>query len=76
MQERIMYDDLPKSFQDAVTIVQGLGVRYLWINWICIIQDVQKDWRAESSKMAAVYSNSYCAIAATAAKSDDEALFL
>ncbi|KAF1985363.1 HET-domain-containing protein [Aulographum hederae CBS 113979] len=59
--------DLPKTFQDAILIVSGLGVRYLWIDCLCICQDDVKDWERESSKMASIYSNSYIAIAAAAA---------
>jgi len=31
--------DLPKTFRDAVAITRALGVRYLWIDSLCIIQD-------------------------------------
>lgn len=33
------WEKLPKTFQDAVTVTRMLGVRYLWIDSICIIQD-------------------------------------
>lgn len=28
----IVFDDLPKTFQDAITMTRRLGVRYLWID--------------------------------------------
>ncbi|KAK5655604.1 hypothetical protein OQA88_5535 [Cercophora sp. LCS_1] len=31
-------DDLPKTFRDVVTVARELGVRYLWIDSLCIIQ--------------------------------------
>jgi hypothetical protein len=30
---------LPKTFQDAVKITRDLGLRYLWIDSLCIIQN-------------------------------------
>jgi hypothetical protein len=61
----IEWDHLPKTFQDAVAIVQALGVRFLWIDSLCIVQDDVLDWKQESVRMAAIYSNSYINIAAT-----------
>jgi hypothetical protein len=61
--------DLPKTFQDAVKVARELGVLYLWIDSLCIIQygDDGEDWKCESSRMESVFSYAYCTIAATAA---------
>lgn len=58
--------ELPRSFRDAVHITRELGIRYLWIDALCILQDSTKDWHYEAASMK-VYENSYCNIAATAA---------
>jgi hypothetical protein len=63
----IPFDDLPKTLQDAVTVTQGLGIRYLWIDALCIVQGDVTDWEVESSKMADVYSSAYVVIAASQA---------
>ena len=34
---------LPKSFRDAVSVTRALGVQYVWINAICIIQNDRSD---------------------------------
>ncbi|KAF8857431.1 HET-domain-containing protein [Acephala macrosclerotiorum] len=52
---------LPKTFEDAVDISKRLGVRYLWIDSLCIIQDSVQDWQKESMKMADIYEQA-CAI--------------
>jgi hypothetical protein len=57
---------LPKTFQDAIIISRSLGIRYLWIDSICIVQDSSVDWEQESARMAAIYSNAFLTIAATA----------
>ncbi|VUC26532.1 unnamed protein product [Clonostachys rosea] len=64
---RIPLEDLSPTFQDAVQFCRGLGVRYLWIDSLCIIQDSKSDWFKESSTMGKVYEYSFCNIAATLA---------
>lgn len=61
----IEFDILPRTFQDAVTVTRKLGIRFLWIDSLCIIQDDRDDWRRESQRMASVFSLAYCTIAAT-----------
>ena len=35
----IHFEDLPKTFRDAIVLTRRLGVQYLWIDSLCIIQD-------------------------------------
>ncbi|KAL1389282.1 heterokaryon incompatibility protein-domain-containing protein [Phyllosticta capitalensis] len=63
--EGIPWDDLPKTFQDAVDFVRRLGERYIWIDSLCITQDSPEDWAKESAKMSSIYQNSMVTIAAT-----------
>jgi hypothetical protein len=67
---------LPKTFQDAVIITRSLGVRYLWIDSLCIIQDSLPDWAYESARMASVYMNAYVTISATSAIDGDGGCFI
>jgi hypothetical protein len=62
--------EAPKTFQDAIVVTRLLGIRYLWIDCLCIIQEDVVDWTYEGSKMAEVYGNAYLTI--TAANSDDD----
>ncbi|PSN69503.1 HET-domain-containing protein [Corynespora cassiicola Philippines] len=60
IRDGVAYTDLPIAFQDAVELTRGLGIRYLWIDCLCIIQSgpgSEEDWRTESVKMQDVYSN-------------------
>lgn len=66
---------LPRVFQDALEATRRLGLRYIWIDSICIIQDSEEDWRRESANMNAVYTNSYCNIAAADAKEETRGCF-
>ena len=67
MTKSIRTDELPKTFQDAITITRKLGIPYLWIDSLCIVQDSIEDWAQQSSVMGMVYQNGYCNIAATGA---------
>lgn len=75
--------ELPKTFQDAIVVTRNLGIRFLWIDSICIIQSHdgcsqcethlgETDWAEESKKMEQYFSSSYCAIAATSAGNSHE----
>ena len=74
-ERRIPYESLPKTFQDAVVITRSVGIRYIWIDSLCIVQDDIQDWENEAAKMADVYRNAYCTIAATGSRGDQEGIF-
>lgn len=68
----IKFGDLPELFQDAVTVTRELGVRFLWIDSLCIVQDDEEDWQREAKLMEKVFASAYCTIAATSAKNSNE----
>jgi hypothetical protein len=74
-EKRIIFEDLPKTFQDSILVAQRFSIAYLWIDSLCIIQDSLEDWRKESVLMGNVYSSSYCNISATAAVDGADGLF-
>jgi len=61
----IHFDMFPRTFQDAITFCRSLGVRYIWIDSLCIIQNDALDWERESGIMASIYENSYVTVSAT-----------
>jgi hypothetical protein len=50
---------LCKTYKDAIALTHALGISFLWIDSLCIIQDDAADWEAESGNMASIYENSY-----------------
>lgn len=73
-------EDLPVSqlaanFQDTLKIVRELGLRYLWIDSLCILQDSASDWRVESANMAAVYQNAAVTIYASTSPASKHGIF-
>lgn len=60
LQAGVQVADLPQTFHDAVRIVQECGLEYMWIDSLCIIQDVTAeginlDWETEASKVGDIY---------------------
>ncbi|KAI2601959.1 HET-domain-containing protein [Hypoxylon sp. NC1633] len=68
LKQGIAVSYLPKTFQDAIKLTRRLGIKYLWIDCLCIIQDDPDDWEREASAMSQVYRNSYLTISAAASK--------
>ncbi|KAB5540401.1 heterokaryon incompatibility protein-domain-containing protein [Coniochaeta sp. 2T2.1] len=66
--DALPYTELPANFQDAITITRELGLRYLWIDSLCILQDSREDWEHESGLMAAVYGDATLTISAMASR--------
>ncbi|KIW06868.1 uncharacterized protein PV09_02544 [Verruconis gallopava] len=56
---------LPRTIVDVVHVCVNLGLRYLWVDSLCIHQDSERDWQVESLKMASYYGNCFISIAAT-----------
>ena len=71
----ISFSSLPKTFQDALYVVGWFGIKYLWIDALCIIQDSENDWAHESGRMRDYYKYSFATIAATGASNASEGLF-
>ncbi|KAL7621086.1 hypothetical protein AAE478_008399 [Parahypoxylon ruwenzoriense] len=57
-------------FYSASLIAAHLGVKYIWIDSICIVQDDGADWNRESAKMADYYQHAWLTIAATKTAAD------
>jgi hypothetical protein len=67
-------DDLPRTYRDAISVCRYLGLRYLWIDSLCILQDSKADWQAESPKMIKYYGQCHVCIAATNVSGPDSGL--
>jgi hypothetical protein len=59
---------LPETLRDAINITRSIGVKYIWIDSLCIIQDQKSqptDFSREAPHMGEIYSNSLLTIAAS-----------
>lgn len=66
---------LPKTFQDALVVTSALGLKYIWIDSLCIIQDSAQDWKHEAARMRSIYRSARVNIAATKARDGRDGLF-
>lgn len=73
-------DKFPGTLRDAITITRQIGVRYLWIDALCIFQDQDRseskaDWAREAGRMRDVYRGAVVTIeAASASRGKDNFL--
>ncbi|KAK8062928.1 hypothetical protein PG997_015025 [Apiospora hydei] len=66
---------LPQTLWDALVIAEKLGLRYMWIDALCIVQDDEEDWELEGSRMASIYSSALVTIAAASSSSSHDGIF-
>ena len=57
-------EELPRVFHDAFNLVRCLGVRYIWIDSLCIVQDSSRSWGLNSRVMDLIYGNAVLTICA------------
>lgn len=55
---------LALSLQDAIETTVRLGLEYLWVDSLCIIQDSQEDKESQISRMGTVYENAFVTVVA------------
>ena len=67
--ESIDLEILPKLFQDAIMMCRQIGIQYLWIDALCILQDTPADVQRELETMTEVYRNSTLTLAAVGQRS-------
>lgn len=58
---------LPKTLRDAVQATWDLGIRWIWIDSLCIRQDSSDDKATEIAQMHMIYAASFITISATRA---------
>lgn len=66
---------LPKIILEAIQATRRLGLRYLSVDRLCIIQDSPEDWAHEAALMCAVYSGATLTLSADGSSSATEGLF-
>ncbi|KAM5350650.1 hypothetical protein ACJ41O_007155 [Fusarium nematophilum] len=82
MQQEILLSTLPQTIQDSIIFTRKLGVGYLWVDALCVMQaesshdeDHIRDWQREAARFGGYYQNALCTLAATASRSASGGLF-
>lgn len=72
----ITWSSLPRAFQEAAVLTRALGIRYLWIDSLCLVQDDIDSKLEESVRMDEIFGNAFLTVAATSASdSNTQPLF-
>jgi hypothetical protein len=59
---------LPKPISDAIEVTKKMGIRFLWVDALCILQDNEEDKREQIAITGFIYKNATCTIAAASAE--------
>lgn len=65
----IHMDDMSQTIKDAIKVVRAVGLRYLWVDALCILQDSETDKTHEIATMDQVYRKALFTISAEMAAS-------
>ncbi|EKJ70708.1 hypothetical protein FPSE_09078 [Fusarium pseudograminearum CS3096] len=63
-EDRLPNLDMPQTYLDAMWLAKKLGIRYIWIDRICITQDNREEMEDHTKHMAYVFANAYLVIVA------------
>ncbi|TFK31496.1 heterokaryon incompatibility protein-domain-containing protein [Crucibulum laeve] len=62
------YDRVPPTIRDAMQVVREIGLQYLWVDCLCIVQDDETGSKADAiAKMDLVYGGAFVTIMAASA---------
>ena len=75
LRQGIPLNDFRATLRDALTVTRTLGIRFLWIDALCIQQDSPEDWAAEAARMRDVYRGAIVTICASSASRASEGMF-
>lgn len=59
------WERVPATIQDAIILDRKLGIRFLWVDRLCIVQDDEASVQSNIAQMASIYAQSYFIIIAT-----------
>jgi hypothetical protein len=75
LQTGIPVNDWPATLRDFVMVTRSLGIKYVWIDALCIKQDSAEDWAREAAKMRDVYSGAVLTVVAANSPSTHSGMF-
>ncbi|KAF2095917.1 HET-domain-containing protein [Rhizodiscina lignyota] len=79
LKQGITFESIPQTFIDAMHVTKYLGLRYLWIDSLCILQSGQgssTDWNDHVCEMPEIYRNCVINISADRGKTPLDGCFV
>lgn len=65
---------LPKTIRQAIQLTRDLGLRYIWIDSLCIVQDSYSSFKLNAEMMDLIYRNAHLTICAADGEGSGEGL--
>ncbi|KAH7342629.1 heterokaryon incompatibility protein-domain-containing protein [Rhexocercosporidium sp. MPI-PUGE-AT-0058] len=62
-QHAIPAKELSQTIQHAMAVARDLGFKYMWVDALCIVQDMAEDWQDQAAEMDKIYHFSSLTIA-------------
>ncbi|OTA53299.1 HET-domain-containing protein [Hypoxylon sp. EC38] len=79
LMQSISLEELPLTIRDAIHFTKILGIQYLWVDSLCIIQgtdeEARQDWAQESQQMSTVFGNAFLTVSASGSTDAYQGLF-
>ncbi|KAF2448951.1 HET-domain-containing protein [Karstenula rhodostoma CBS 690.94] len=72
--ENLPYELMTSAINDTIALTRAIGLRYVWVDAICIVQDDTDDWLRDSSQMNLVYRHAFVAFCGLNSNSCHESL--
>ena len=73
-QAGIIETELPLVVRDAIQVTRALGIPFLWIDALCILQDDPSDWNRQCTEMHNIYGSAQVTLCAANSRSCDEGI--
>ncbi|KAK4159063.1 HET-domain-containing protein, partial [Cladorrhinum sp. PSN259] len=73
--QAILWSCIPQVMKDAIYITRQLGIQYIWIDALCIVQDDSQDWDREAAQMQDIYRKACLVISGTRTGNCHQSLF-
>ncbi|KAG4441388.1 hypothetical protein IFR05_003145 [Cadophora sp. M221] len=68
--------EVPPTLIDAFELTKKLGIDYLWVDALCIVQGSQREWEQESAKMGRIYYYAKIVLSSTQSSNVNDGVFL
>jgi hypothetical protein len=68
-------ENMPQTFKDAIQTTRRLGIDYLWIDALCLLQKDADEWLREAPLMHEVYGNATLSLAAVSSMNNEQGLY-
>jgi hypothetical protein len=68
-EQMIPFEEQAQTIKDAIKVCQSIGLQYLWVDALCIVQNDPNDKSVEIAKMPSIYGSATVTIAAARSSS-------